>query len=340
MQLLILTCQDDLHADAVIRLLSEREPAVEVIRVNTDNLPTNIDYSFQWASCGETRSNTLRVRDANVAVTNASVVWYRKPDRPPPHPALSDENAQECSVLEYREFLRSFPGFFPQAIWVNEYWRMQRYSIKSNQIPVARSVGLDIPETLITNDLDSIKKFARRHDEIIVKPMAFSGFAVGREQYACYTSALNTSDVDRIDERTLDYAPAIFQQRINKVQELRVTVIGNEVFACEIQTEPGMVENIDWRIKDVEDLPHILVDLPAEVCDRLRKMLFTMGLNFGAFDLIQDETGRYYFIEVNPNGQYYWIELLTGARLSAAMADLIVRLSENPSGDGDRLKPL
>jgi glutathione synthase/RimK-type ligase-like ATP-grasp enzyme len=53
-----------------------------------------------------------------------------------------------------------------------------------------------------------------------------------------------------------------------------------------------------------------------------------LKLNFGAFDLIKDETETYYFIEVNSNGQYFWIELLTGAPLTDAMASLIVRLSK------------
>jgi glutathione synthase/RimK-type ligase-like ATP-grasp enzyme len=77
----------------------------------------------------------------------------------------------------------------------------------------------------------------------------------------------------------------------------------------------------------VKELPHKLVELPREVSEKLKKMLSIMGLNFGAFDLIKDETGTYYFIEVNPNGQYFWIELITGAPLTESMASLIIRLS-------------
>jgi glutathione synthase/RimK-type ligase-like ATP-grasp enzyme len=184
--------------------------------------------------------------------------------------------------------------------------------LKANQTDIARKVGLVVPETVITNDLDTIKHLAERHSEIIVKPLAYNGFAVGEYQYGCYTNILTASELNQFHREDLEYAPAIFQQRINKVQELRVTVIGEEIFACEIQTSPGTVENIDWRIQDVEDLTHRLVELPEEVSMSLNKMLSMMGLNFGAFDLIRDETGTYFFIEVNPNGQYLWIELLTG----------------------------
>lgn len=328
MQLVIFTCQDDLHADAVIRRLTERRPDFGVVRVNTDNLPTNTDYCFHWSSAGDLRTQKLQILDSGASTNGVSVMWYRKPDRPPPHPALLDFNAQECSVQEYRELLRSFTGFFPNARWVNDYWQMQRYSIKACQMDVAREVGLSVPETIITNDLETVKKLAGLHKEIIVKPMAYNGFAEGDSQYGCYTNILTARDLEQYGSEDLAYAPAIFQQRINKVQELRVTVIGEEVFACEIQTQPGMLENIDWRIQNVEDLPHRLIDLPQEASLRLKKMLSIMGLNFGAFDLIKDETGIYYFIEVNPNGQYFWIELLTGAPLTEAMVSLIIRLSD------------
>jgi hypothetical protein len=107
-----------------------------------------------------------------------------------------------------------------------------------------------------------------------------------------------------------------------------LVIVGDEVFACEIQTRPGTIEHIDWRIESVEDLTHKLVELPEKVSAKLKLMLSMMKLNFGAVDLIKDETGTYYFIEINPNGQYFWIELLTGAPLTEAMVSLILRLSK------------
>jgi glutathione synthase/RimK-type ligase-like ATP-grasp enzyme len=126
----------------------------------------------------------------------------------------------------------------------------------------------------------------------------------------------------------LDYSPMILQRRIEKCRELRVTVIGDMVFACQIITTSNSPQHIDWRIDDAETLPHRLVEIPDQLKNQLRNMLHNMGLNFGAFDIIQDFDDSYYFIELNPNGQYYWIEILTGAPLSDSMADLIYRLAE------------
>jgi glutathione synthase/RimK-type ligase-like ATP-grasp enzyme len=270
----------------------------------------------------------LILADSGVSAEDIAVIWYRKPEKPVAHPELTDPAARECSEEEYKELLRSFYGFFPRAKWVNDYWQMQKYGVKANQIWIAKEVGLSVPETLITNDIAAVRELGSRHAEIITKSMYYAGFGWDSGQYGCFTYILSPDEYDKITSKELSYAPAIFQQRINKVQELRVTVIGEEVIACEIQTVPSTVENIDWRIEGVDELPHRVVDIPEPIAARLKKMLKTMGLNFGAFDLIVDETGTYYFIEVNPNGQYYWMEILVGAPLTEAMVSLIIRLSE------------
>lgn len=328
MQLLIYSCQDDLHVDAVIRNLASRRPDIGVIRVNSDNLATNTEFCFHWSSVGEFRKRTLRLVDSGVSSSDVAVIWYRKPGIPNHHPALVDPNAQQCSSTEYRELLRALPGLFPSATWVNDYWQMQRYSIKANQISIARHAGLSIPETVISNDIDVIRDLAKRHGEIIVKPLAYTGFVINERQYSCFTSPLTLSDLAQFRKIDLDFAPAIFQQRINKVQELRVTVIGSEVYACEIQTLPHTLENIDWRIDGIVDLPHRIVDIPQQIADSCIQVLDLMHLRFGAFDIIKDDSDTYYFLEVNPNGQYYWIELLTGAPLTEAMTSLIIGLCE------------
>jgi hypothetical protein len=142
---------------------------------------------------------------------------------------------------------------------------------------------------------------------------------------------LTKDDIEQFTSADLCYSPAIYQQRIQKHQELRITVIGEELFACEIETPPDSVQHIDWRIDDVCELPHRIVDIPEILATKLKCMLSIMGFNFGAFDVIADQSGTFYFIELNPNGQYYWIELLTGAPLTRAMSSLILRLASTIS---------
>jgi len=46
-------------------------------------------------------------------------------------------------------------------------------------------------------------------------------------------------------------------------------------------------------------------------------------LSFGAIDLLLTPTGEYVFLEINPNGQWYWLELITGIPLTNAMCDVL-----------------
>lgn len=312
--------------DAVLRAMRRRRPDYKVIRVNAERLATNSDYCFRWESDGSFEARWLSLRDSGLSAVSPAVVWYRKPDIPSTHPVVTDPNAAECCRQEWREFIHSFRAFFPEARWVNDYWRMQESAVKPLQIRHAERVGLCVPETLITNDLEELRRFAAQHSEIIVKPLYFSGFLANGKNFACFTSVLTPEKTHELSSEILECAPMMVQRRIPKHQELRVTVIGERVFACEIITSPDTPQHVDWRIDDVEDLPHRLVEIPDTLKNQLRQMLSDMGLRFGAFDLIRDIDDRYYFLELNPNGQYYWIEILTGAPLSDAMATLIFSL--------------
>src|SRR5262249_49379407 len=208
----------------------------------------------------------LTALDSGVTAKNVRVVWYRKPDVPPPHPALTNPIAQKCSVLEYQEFLRSFVGLFPKAKWVNDYWQMQRYSIKANQIQLAKQAKLAVPETLITNRLSEVRALANRHPEIIHKTMYFRHFLWRDGGFACFTNLLTQDELSSLTDVDVQYAPAIYQQRIHKTKELRVTVVGERVFACEIKSQPDTPDGVDWRIDNFgEKLPHAPVDVPLEL---------------------------------------------------------------------------
>jgi hypothetical protein len=67
----------------------------------------------------------------------------------------------------------------------------------------------------------------------------------------------------------------------------------------------------DWRVTEPDKLVHVPDKLPIEYLNKLYQMLDELRLNFGAFDIIRDEDDTLYFIKLNPNGQWYWIEIIT-----------------------------
>ena len=84
---------------------------------------------------------------------------------------------------------------------------------------------------------------------------------------------------------------------------------------------------LDWRVTEPHKLVHVPDNLPIDYLNKLHQMLDEFGLNFGAFDIIRDEDDTLYFIELNPNGQWYWIEILTKMPMVRAMVELIEDLA-------------
>ena len=66
--------------------------------------------------------------------------------------------------------------------------------------------------------------------------------------------------------------------------------------------------------------PH---DLPADIGAALLEVVRGFGLRFCSADLVLTPDGRYVFLDLNPNGQWLWLEIEAGLPLSAAMADLL-----------------
>ncbi|KKR06259.1 MAG: RimK domain protein ATP-grasp [candidate division WS6 bacterium GW2011_GWF2_39_15] len=118
----------------------------------------------------------------------------------------------------------------------------------------------------------------------------------------------------------LGLTPMIFQQLIHKAYDLRVTVIGKKVFGCKIVSE-----KMDWRTAQSEpETLYTPFDLSDEITSKCLLMNQQLGLNFGAYDFAYSNDGKLVFLEINPNGQWGFVEDRTGLPLSKAMAEVLI----------------
>jgi glutathione synthase/RimK-type ligase-like ATP-grasp enzyme len=120
------------------------------------------------------------------------------------------------------------------------------------------------------------------------------------------------------------YLPTIFQAYVPKDVELRITVVGQQVFAVAIHSQQTQHTRHDWRHYDLSHTPHTLHELPEQVRHRCLQLVDRLGLCYGAIDLILTPDGRYVFLEINPSGQYLWLEKLMGLPISDAICDLLL----------------
>lgn len=329
-QLLIVTSQSDLHVDAVIRELAGS--AVESVRLNTEDFTRQAHYYFAWDELGNCFNQAMMFQDSLRSVKNLRVIWWRKPQEYGSHPQIKDEWALKYSQDETKALLLSLSGLYPDATWINNYYNLRLPSQRINQIPVAKKLGLSIPPTLVTNQYNAALKFLQQYPDCIIKPMTYSGFRHNDEQYACYTRIIDIETLDAFRE-SIHLAPVFLQKRISKKAEYRVTLIGDKSFVCRIEAahlkDPDVA--LDWRATEPDKLTHIPDSLPDSYIKQLRQMLQVFGLHFGAFDVIRDHDDTLYLIELNPNGQWYWIEILTGMPMVKAMVRLIEELAKQSS---------
>ena len=187
----------------------------------------------------------------------------------------------------------------------------------------AKEEGLTIPETLITTDFDSFKELYEKHKgRVIIKGIKGGWYDKGgKHNYLLFTSLLDKSKLPT--KESLSMSPCLFQEYVEKKLELRVSVIGNKVFTAALHSQERESSKIDWRLGSDTKLRHTIYDLPREIREKLINITKRFGLNFGAYDLIVTPQEEYVFLELNPNGQWGWIQEKTGMPLRESLVDLL-----------------
>jgi glutathione synthase/RimK-type ligase-like ATP-grasp enzyme len=217
---------------------------------------------------------------------------------------------------------------------------------KAWQLEVAAALGFDMPPTLITNSPEAFLAFYREHDgQIISKPIhngivweATETQTAAPVRAMAYTTLVTPRDVGYA--AALRYCPTIVQAYVPKHLELRITVVGQQVFACEIHSQHTHHTRHDWRRYDLSHTPHRPHALPEPVRQLCLQLVARLGLCYGAIDMVLTPEGRYVFLEINPNGQFAWIEDLAGLPISEALCDLLMtRTATTVSASGQTQCP-
>ena len=161
-------------------------------------------------------------------------------------------------------------------------------------------------EEAISVDPDEIRAFFNRQEGMVVaKPLRLGYFDYGHVQTAAYTTAVSTADL--ASDEALKVAPVIYQRHLEKRWDIRVTIIGDSIYAAAIHSQEADSARVDWRRADVE-LEHKVHALPEKIATACQRLMKALNLRFGAVDLVLAPNGQYYFLEINPNGQWLWLE--------------------------------
>ena len=306
---LLVTASYDVAADYVDSALERC--AAPRFRLDTDRFPSEVRISFS-------QNGDMAISDGHRSISSRDVrsVWYRRnvsPDLPLELPS----GVQDFCERETRAFLEGVLLALPTQRWLSSPSAIWNAEHKPYQLATASRLGFAVPDTTIANDESMVRQFAS--GRTVVAKAVSAGYIVepngGR---AIFTSAVHSDDL--LDLSGLKLAPVIFQQRIEKVSDIRVTVVGDDVFSTEILSQERASSEVDWRATDDPGLEHRNHELPPSVTALCRKLLTQMGLDFGAIDLALCSDGTYVFFEINPNGEWLWLEDIVGLPISDSIA--------------------
>jgi glutathione synthase/RimK-type ligase-like ATP-grasp enzyme len=189
---------------------------------------------------------------------------------------------------------------------------------KPYQLAVAREVGLPIPRTLVTNDPRDARAFI---DALGVGHVVYKAF-VATEAHWRETRVLREHEL--ADLQRVRLAPVIFQELVSTAMDVRVTVVGDRIFATRITVPPDGYQ-FDYRM----ELDRAAFDecaLPEDTCDKIRHLMRRLGLLYGAIDLRRTREGEYLFLEINPSGEWRFVEERSGQPITHAMAGFLAWL--------------
>jgi glutathione synthase/RimK-type ligase-like ATP-grasp enzyme len=183
------------------------------------------------------------------------------------------------------------------------------------QLKVAKEVGFKIPKTIVANNSNHIDVL---NDSMIIKSLDTAIFNLGDSEAFVYT---NSVDKVELEKAKISIAPIIIQDNLTPKIDYRITVIDNKVFSVKILINDKGVTG-DWR-KEKDNVNFVPVNLPDKINQMCCELVKNLGLSFGAIDLVCSED-TFYFIEVNPTGEWAWLVDSANQKIYEAICDSLI----------------
>lgn len=307
---LVLTHPFDPTADYVVAELNRRR--APVFRCDPGEFPQKLTLTARLGSRRGGWDGSLRLPRRTVSLSDIGCAYYRRPtgfDLP----AEMAEQVRRWAAAEARMGLGGVLSALPR--WLNHPAAIAGAEYKPVQLAHAVESDLAVPATLVTNDPVEAASFLAQVGRVVYKPFTPTGFVERDAHRVVYTSSVEEVDLSVCGTAHL------FQTWVDKQYEVRLTVVDDTFLAARIDATSASAA-VDWR-SDHDAVTYRPVDVPAPVRDGVRKLMAGLGLRFAAADFIVDPDDRWWFLEINPNGQWAWIEDATGLPIASAIADAL-----------------
>lgn len=335
--IVIVSRRADPHTnDMVLKL---QEMGHEPIRLNTDTIPLDTTISLRFPQGASTWKGSIAIQTNKsiIDIENIRSIWWRRPNEYFNLPPELSEQEHEFAIGEIGHVWRSLWSL-PDCYWISYPEHIRQANWKLGQLQRAVHYGFDVPRTLLTSDPDEARAFYDTcQRQMIFKVLTDTFLGAPKmidkhpdqplpEPRETKTTFITEAELEQLESVRL--IPCLFQEYIPKRVELRVTVIGDELFTAEIDSQARESTSIDWRSwgDGGHEIPYRKTTLPDDIAERCMALVRSYQLNFSAIDLILTPDGRYVFLENNPNGQFMWVEQrVPELKMTEALAACLIR---------------
>jgi ATP-grasp ribosomal peptide maturase len=308
---LVLTHKFDPTADKVVDELNRR--SVPVFRCDTSEYPLALTVGAELRD--KRWSGQVRTAHRMLNLAEIAGIYYRRPTSFEFHPDQSSEEQRWAGVQARMGLGGLLATLRP---WLNHPHRIGYAEYKPVQLRTAAQCGLRIPRTFIGNDPAAARSFVADVGKAVYKPFGGGGIQDTDGTHQLFSTLVTP---DQAGSMSVSHTMHLFQKWVPKDHEIRLTVVDDQFFAARIDagSESG---HVDWRV-DYQKLSYSVAETPKSVRDHVSTLLNTLGLRFGALDFVVTPDDQWYFLELNPNGQWAWIEEETGMSIAVALADAL-----------------
>ena len=313
MTVLIYTSHDDRAAEYVSDYLAEH--GVDVRRLDSEQVPHKIILGNDAnPSCGHRFS--MNIEGKEIHSDGITAIWYRK--------HLESTFARNLDMTS-RRFFNAEASHVLEAIWLMAdcYWmnhpsHMRMSGNKLEQLNRARSFGIHIPDTLVTNSYDEFITFYEKHHcRVLVKILSklfvesnndieehpFSSVDSPSAVKSPITMCIGPRELDIIRSTPLVY-PHQFQEYVDKTHDIKLIVVGKRVFGLESQaiTADQQLTVGEGLLSDPQWSGFVL---PERMAEKVLELVSSYHLTYSVLDFVRREDGEYVFIKMNSSDTFF-----------------------------------
>jgi glutathione synthase/RimK-type ligase-like ATP-grasp enzyme len=304
------------EGDAHLKYVTDHLQAEEVLLINPTDMLDGDTIDFML------KGDVPQVFYKDELLSDIKSIWIRRPTILTSRslPVRGRHVAYVRSAAE--RHLNMLYVAFPNALWLSNMAALKAADVKLWQLQLAAKMGFNVPDTLFASTPRRAKAFVDSHGICIAKTQT-QKLPIGSQ---IFTKILRSTD--KLDYTNLRLDPYTFQQYIEPKAEWRITVVGDQVFAAEVGGEgtDGLASPYrDWRVSHMnKTFTAKAVDPPKDFIQQCIRFVKALELEFGALDFIIDKDNKIWFLEINPNGQWAFVERKTGQPIGKAIADKLI----------------